>query len=143
MTMKIKTVLYWTATALIAFALLSGGAAQLTHQPQNIEGLKLLGYPAYLATILGVWKLLGGVALLVPRFPRLKEWAYAGAFFDLTGAAASYALSDEGGKSLFHVMVPLGLAGIALVSWALRPPSRRLGGDSSEPRRGNGSAEPT
>jgi uncharacterized membrane protein YphA (DoxX/SURF4 family) len=83
-----------------------------------------LGYPLYFMTILGIWKLLGGIALLVPRFPRLKEWAYAGIFFELTGAAASQAAS---GDSAAHIIWPIIFAGLTVASWALRPPSRSLG----------------
>ncbi len=73
--------------------------------------------------ILGVWKVLGGVAVLIPRFPKLKEWAYAGMLFDLTGAAASHAAV---GDPLAKVVTPLLLLGIVMASWALRPEGRRL-----------------
>jgi hypothetical protein len=74
-------------------------------------------------TILSVWKVLGGLAVLAPHLPRLKEWAYAGMAFDLSGAAASHAaVEDPAGK----IVVPLVLLGIAMVSWALRPESRKL-----------------
>ena len=88
---------------------------------------KLL-YPMYFFAILGVWKVLGAIAILAPRFPRLKEWAYAGIFFDLTGAAASCAWVGGYGKYGFHVIAPLILAGFTMASWALRPPSRVIGG---------------
>jgi uncharacterized membrane protein YphA (DoxX/SURF4 family) len=83
-----------------------------------------LGYPAYFVTILGAWKLLGGLALLAPRLPRLKEWAYAGIAFDLTGAAFSHAAV---GHPAAKVIAPLVILGLAAASWALRPASRRLG----------------
>jgi uncharacterized membrane protein YphA (DoxX/SURF4 family) len=121
--MTAKRIGYWTTTGLLALTLLSGGAAQLMHRPDNVEGMAHLGYPTYLLTILGIWKLLGGVAVLAPRLPRLKEWAYAGVVFDLTGAAASHAASGDG---IGHILAPLLLAGCALASWALRPPSRTL-----------------
>src|SRR5665213_1828405 len=90
--MKAKTIGYWTATILVAFPIGSGGIAQLAHLKQNVDGfVHVLGYPLYFMTILGVWKVLGAIAILVPRFPRLKEWGYAGIFFDLTGAAATWA----------------------------------------------------
>ena len=99
MTMKMKVIGYWATTTAIALELLAGGVTDLLHGREVlvvgrpvVEDMVQLGYPVYLLTILGVWKLLGGVALLVPRFPRLKEWAYAGAFFEMTGAAASWAL---------------------------------------------------
>lgn len=122
--MKAKTIGYWTTTAIIAFVLLSGGAAELAHRPETVEGMTHLGYPLYFTLILGVWKVLGGIALLAPRFPRLKEWAYAGAFFDLTGAVASHAAR---GDDAAHLIWPLVFAALTLASWALRPQSRVLG----------------
>jgi uncharacterized membrane protein YphA (DoxX/SURF4 family) len=123
-TMKAKTIGYWTTTAIIAFVLLSGGAAELTHRRETVEGMTHLGYPLYFTAILGFWKLLGGIALLVPRFPRLKEWAYAGAFFDFTGAVASHAAR---GDDAAHLLWPLLFAALTVASWALRPQSRTLG----------------
>jgi hypothetical protein len=82
-----------------------------------------LGYPPYFPGILGTWKGLGAIVVAVPRFPRLKEWAYAGMIFDLTGAAASRAVMGDGAAM---VVAPLMIAGVVLASWSLRPPSRRL-----------------
>jgi len=123
-TMKLKVLGYWATTALVAFAVLSGGAAEVARRPDNVEGLVHLGYPVYFATIIGLWKVLGGIAVLAPRFPRLEEWAYAGIFFNLTGAAVSHAVS---GDAAWHVIVTASLAALAIASWALRPPSRTLG----------------
>jgi hypothetical protein len=81
----------------------------------------------YFFAILGFWKVLGAIAILVPRFPRLKEWAYAGIFFDLTGAAASCAAVAGYGAYGFHVISPLVITGFTVESWALRPPSRTIG----------------
>lgn len=122
--MKSKRIAYWVTTVILAFVLLSGGAAQLMKHPQNVEGMIRLGYPIYFLAILGAWKILGGIAILVPRFPRLKEWAYAGAVFDLTGAAISHAVR---GSVAGHVIGPLLFAACALASWALRPSGRILG----------------
>jgi hypothetical protein len=88
---------------------------------------QLLGYPLYFFHILGFWKVLGAIAILVPRYPRLKEWAYAGIIFDLTGAAASTAAVGVYGAYGFHILAPLIIAGITVASWALRPPSRKIG----------------
>jgi uncharacterized membrane protein YphA (DoxX/SURF4 family) len=124
MTTKAKSIIYWTTTILVAFSM-SGGVAQLAHVPGVVDGfVRVLGYPPYFVTILGFWKVLGAIAILVPRFPRLKEWAYAGIFFDLTGAAAS---SAAVGGNAFHVITPLVIVGITVASWALRPPSRTIG----------------
>jgi hypothetical protein len=83
-----------------------------------------LGYPLYLLTILGVWKLLAAVVLLAPRLPRAKEWAYAGCFFAFTGAAASHFAAHSRFLDGFG---PLIGAAVTVASWALRPASRRLG----------------
>jgi uncharacterized membrane protein YphA (DoxX/SURF4 family) len=119
-----KAVLFWVATAIVAFVLLSGGVADVVGRPETVAGMVALGYPLYFVTILGVWKVLGGIAILAPRFPRLKEWAYAGAFFDLTGAVASQAAMKD---DLAHLLWPGFFALCVLVSWALRPPGRVLG----------------
>jgi hypothetical protein len=81
----------------------------------------------YFFAILGFWKVLGAIAILVPRYPRLKEWAYAGIFFDLTGAAASCAAVGGYGAYAFHVIAPLILTVLAVASWALRPQGRTIG----------------
>ncbi|MFC5138656.1 DoxX family protein [Actinomycetospora rhizophila] len=114
---------YWTATAVTAFVLLSGGLADLLGADRVVAGIVALGYPAYLAAILGVWKILGAVAITVPGHPRLKEWAYAGIVFDLSGAAVSHLVS---GSPLFHPVVTTTLLVVALISWTTRPASRRL-----------------
>ena len=122
--MNAKSAAYWTTTTILALALFSGGAAQLARQPDTMKGMTQLGYPVYFITLLGFWKILGAVALVAPRFPRLKEWAYAGIFFEMTGAAVSHAAS---GDPSWHVAVTLGFALLTLTSWALRPQSRTLG----------------
>ena len=122
--MKARSIAYWTTTALVAFSM-SGGVAQLARVPGVVDGfVRVLHYPPYFVSILGFWKVAGAIAILVPRFPRLKEWAYAGIFFDLTGAAASSAA--VGGGS-FHILAPLVGAVLAVASWALRPQSRTIG----------------
>jgi hypothetical protein len=128
MTTKGKTIAYWTTTGLIAFFIGSGGAAQVAQYLGNPHGVvPVLGYPMYFFAILGFWKVLGAIAILVPRYPRLKEWAYAGIFFDLTGAVASVAAVGVYGAYAFHILAPLILTGITVASWALRPESRTIG----------------
>lgn len=128
MTTKAKNIAYWTTTVLIAFFIGSGGVAQMAQFAGNPHGVvPALGYPMYFFAILGFWKVLGAIAILVPRFPRLKEWAYAGIFFDLTGAAASCAAVGGYGVYAFHILAPLILAVLAMASWALRPQSRTIG----------------
>ncbi len=123
--MKWKSISYWVITVIVAFCIGSGGAAELARLPGNVEGLVRLGYPVYFVTIIGFWKVLGAIAILAPGFPRLKEWAYAGIFFNMTGAAATGMFV---GASPWHVIVDLVLTALTVASWALRPPSRRLEG---------------
>jgi hypothetical protein len=126
--MKAKSVVYWTMTGLVAFFIGGGGVSQIFQYQANPHGVvPELGYPLYFFLILGIWKVLGAITILVPRFPLLKEWAYAGIFFDLTGAAASCAAVGGYGAYGFHVIAPLILTGFTMASWALRPPSRKIG----------------
>ncbi|MGD0678544.1 MAG: DoxX family protein [Polyangiaceae bacterium] len=113
---------YWVSTGLVAMMLLPAGVGQVTLQ--NAQGFVRLGYPVYFMVLLGVWKLVGGVVLLVPRLPRVKEWAYAGVFIDFSSAAISDAVR---GGSVGHVIAPIVCTAILFVSWALRPESRTLG----------------
>jgi hypothetical protein len=122
-----RTMIYWIATTLLVFSILSGGLAELLQVPGNVQGIVLLGYPTYFISLIGLWKVLGAIAISAPRFPRLKEWAYAGIFFNVTGAAASHAIMGDYGAYAFHVVVNLLFAALVIVSWALRPPSRILG----------------
>jgi hypothetical protein len=116
---------YWVSTALVVFELALGGVWDILRVPQVRVLIERLGYPLYFLVILGSWKLLGAVALVIPRFPRLKEWAYAGVLFDLTGAVAS--LLASGLIDADKMAYPIVMTGVAVASWALRPPSRRLG----------------
>ena len=123
--MKLKSISYWVITVMVAFFIGSGGVAELARVPGTVQGLVHLGYPVYFATIIGFWKVLGAIAILVPRFPRLKEWAYAGIFFNMTGAAATGVFTHS---AAWHVIVDLVLTALTIASWLLRPPSRRLEG---------------
>jgi uncharacterized membrane protein YphA (DoxX/SURF4 family) len=118
-----RIIAYWVTTALIAFQLGSGGAGDILRIQPVAEGMAHLGYPAYFCVILGVWKVLGAVAVLAPGLPRLKEWAYAGTVFDLSGAAASHLAVGDGAIKLVG---PIVFIGLAVASWALRPSSRKI-----------------
>ena len=127
---KAMRIAYWTTTALIALETLVGGFVDLIHGrtgvvsgPFVVDVVGGLGYPVYVLWILGIWKILGAVTLIVPGFLRLKEWAYAGIVFELSGAAASLAASGR----TADLAPPLFLLSLALASWALRPPHRTLG----------------
>lgn len=125
--MNARPIAYWITTGVLVFSILSGGLAELFQVPGNVAGIVKLGYPLYFISLIGLWKVLGSIALLVPRFPRLKEWAYAGIFFNVTGAAISHAIMNDYGAYAFHVIVNLIFAALVIASWALRPPSRTLG----------------
>jgi len=118
-----RNAIYWVATALLASELVLGGVWDVLRVPQVHVIIDRLGYPAYFLVILGIWKLLGAVAVIVPRFPRLKEWVYAGVVFNLTGALVSNlaaGVTDAGTLAYLVLMM-----GVTATSWALRPASRR------------------
>ncbi|WNC12122.1 DoxX family protein [Brevibacillus brevis] len=115
---------YWSVTLLLAAAVMVSGIGQLMQYGGNIELVTSLGYPLYVLTILGIWKVLGAIALVVPGFPRLKEWAHAGIFFLMTGAALSHAFANDYGDYGFHLILPLFYAALNIASWGLRPKSR-------------------
>jgi uncharacterized membrane protein YphA (DoxX/SURF4 family) len=117
----LKTSAYWLTTGLLALDFTVGGAFQIACPPQVMNAMTHFGYPAYFVTLLGVWKVLGGLALLVPGYPRLKEWAYAGIFFDVTSAVVSILAVGDG---LASASLPLVFLALTVASWALRPASR-------------------
>lgn len=123
---KRNKIIYWIATIWLALGMVSTAAVQLFRSNEGQGGadsITHLGYPTYLMTILGVWKLLGVVAVLIPEFPRLKEWAYAGFFFAMSGAAVSHLASSDG---IVDIAPALLLLGLTFVSWYFRPAGRRL-----------------
>ena len=123
--MNTRTVAYWITTALLAFAFAAGGLFDMGGSPEVVAGMAHLGYPAYFAILLGAWKVLGALAIVVPGMPRLKEWAYAGMVFDLTGAVVSHVAV---GDAVAQLVAPVVLLGVVAASWALRPAGRVLGG---------------
>ena len=118
--MKSRAIAYWTATALLVLELLIGAVWDLSRSHLAVQIMLRLGYPLYLLALIGVWKLLAIPALLVPGYARLKEWAYAGIFFLMTGAIASHAACGDG-KGLIP---PLILLSLAVTSWMLRAGNR-------------------
>lgn len=122
--MNVRNIAYWATTGIAGAGLAAGGLGQLSRAPEMVESFNKMGYPAYLMTLLGVWKVAGALALLAPRLPRLKELAYAGILFLTTGAAFSHAMAgDPAGK----VVAPLFVLALAAASYVLRPASRTLG----------------
>ncbi len=123
---KTNKVIYWIATIWLALGMTATGLVQLFKGKEGQGGadsLAHLGYPAYLLTLLGIWKILGVVAILVPKFRLLKEWAYAGFFFVTTGAIFSHIASGDGLKDSAPALLLLGLT---FVSWYLRPADRKI-----------------
>ncbi|MCW9708282.1 DoxX family protein [Aliifodinibius sp. 1BSP15-2V2] len=116
-------IIYWIATVWLALGMVAGGVQQLLQIGGYVEIVSQLGYPLYLLSILGFWKLLGVIAVLVPKFPLLKEWAYAGFFFAMSGAAASHII---GGTSLSEAVPSLVLLILTLTSWYFRPANRKI-----------------
>jgi uncharacterized membrane protein YphA (DoxX/SURF4 family) len=127
---RYRPVAYWVTTAVVVTECLVGGAYDLLRLEPFFPLLSQLGYPAYLATILGTAKVLAGLVVAAPRLPRLKEWAYAGILVNMLGAAASYLAT---GSSVGNYIPPLSFAAVALISWALRPATRRLQDNPSGP----------
>ena len=120
---KRNRIIYWIATVWLALGMLSTGLVQLLQLKEEVDMMNHLGYPLYFLTILGIWKMLGVVAVLVPKFPLLKEWAYAGFFFAMSGAVFSHLASGDSAKEFFG---PTLLIILTVVSWYFRPADRRI-----------------
>ena len=120
-----KNAAYWICTGLVVFFIGSGGAAYALQVPDVVQGVVALGFPVYFVVLLGVFKVLGALAIVVPGFALLKEWAYAGIVFELLGAASATVAT---GGAWWHAAAPLSIAALVVASWALRPASRRLSG---------------
>ena len=119
---KRKKIIYWIATIWLALGMVSTGIVQLIQMNEEKQMMTDLGYPTYLMTILGVWKILGVIAILIPKFPLLKEWAYAGFFFAMSGAVVSHIiLADPIGKTF----PPLLLLVLTIISWYTRPANKK------------------
>jgi hypothetical protein len=127
---KRNRIVYWVSTIWLALGMVATGVQQVMHlpieealAPPGVYGITQLGYPVYFLTILGIWKLLGVIALLVPRYPLLKEWAYAGFFFLTTGAAFSHIAVGHAAAELFPALL---LLVMTVLSWYFRPADRKL-----------------
>ncbi len=120
---KRNKIIYWIATLWLSLGMVSTGIVQGMKMKEEVEMMTRLGYPLYFLTILGIWKFLGVIAVLIPKFPILKEWAYAGFFFAMSGAVFSHlAVGDEA----IELFGPVLLLLLTAVSWYFRPESRKI-----------------
>lgn len=120
---KRNKIIYWVATLWLALGMLSTAIVQLIKMDEEVKNFSNLGYPLYLMTLLGVWKILGVIAILIPKFPLLKEWAYAGFFFAMSGALFSHIISGDDAIALFG---PALLLVLTVLSWYYRPVDRKV-----------------
>ncbi len=117
-------IIYWVATIWLSLGMVSTGIVQLTKMKEEVERTNLhLGYPVYFLTIIGIWKLFGVIAVLIPKYPLLKEWAYAGFFFVISGAVFSHLANGDGAMKYFG---PVLLLILIVVSWYFRPADRKI-----------------
>jgi hypothetical protein len=120
---KRKLIWYWIITVILSFCIFSGGLAQALQVKGVVQGFKPLGYPTYFISLIGIWKMLGIIAILIPNFKLLKEWAYAGIFFTMSGAVISHIASNDVSAQL---IAPVILAIFTILSWYLRPANRKI-----------------
>lgn len=119
---KAQKIIYWISTLWLSLGMVATGIVQIGKSQEEVSNITHLGYPVYFLTMLGIWKILGVVAILVPKFAILKEWAYAGFFFAMSGALFSRFAS---GDSLSQIAPALLLLALTVISWYFRPASRR------------------
>ena len=120
---KTHKIIYWIATLWLALGMVATGAVQLFKKPDEVENITRLGYPVYFLTLLGIWKILGVVVTLIPKFVLLKEWAYAGFFFAMSGAIFSRIAA---GDPMSKIAPALLLLFLTVVSWYFRPANRKI-----------------
>ena len=118
---KRDRIIYWITTLWLSLGMISTGIVQIVRMKEEVDNFQSLGYPPYLMTLIGVWKILGVAAVLMPKARLLKEWAYAGFFIAMSGAIASHAVSGHGTKEIFG---PGLLLVLTVLSWYFRPESR-------------------
>ena len=120
---KRNKIIYWIATIWLSLGMVAGGVQQLLQIGGYVEILRHVGYPRYFMSIIGAWKILGVVAILIPGFRLLKEWAYAGFFFVMSGAVISHlAVGDGIGETLPAATLLL----LTVTSWYFRPVNRKF-----------------
>lgn len=120
---KRNKIIYWIATAWLALGMLSTAIVQLIKEEKEVQNITQLGYPVYFLTILGTWKILGVIAVVMPKFPLLKEWAYAGFFFAMSGATISRIAAGDAMSAIFPSLLLLTLT---VISWYFRPADRKI-----------------
>lgn len=120
---KRNKIIYWIATIWLSLGMTATGIVQLLKMKEEAEKMTMLGYPFYILTLLGIWKMLGVITVLIPKFPLLKEWAYAGFFFAMSGAVFSHFASGSAAKDFFG---PALLLVLTVVSWYFRPADRKI-----------------
>lgn len=120
---KRNKIIYWIATVWLALGMISTALVQLMKVKEETEMISHLGYPLYFLNILGTWKILGAIVVLIPKFPLIKEWAYAGFFFAMSGAICSHLFT---GNPIEKILPSILLLVLTIVSWLFRPESRRL-----------------
>jgi len=120
---KTKKITYWVSTIFLSFGMLAGGIQQMLQIGGYNEIVSQLGYPLYLLSILGTWKILGVIAILIPKKPLLKEWAYAGFFFVMSGATISHIAV---GQQITEALPPIILLLVTVASWYFRPNERKI-----------------
>lgn len=120
---KRDKIIYWVATIWLSLGMVSTGIVQLIQMEEEVQKMNALGYPSYFLTIIGIWKILGVIAVLVPKLPLIKEWAYAGFFFLMSGAIFTHlAVKDEA----VEYFGPALLLVLTMISWYFRPGDRKL-----------------
>ncbi len=120
---KRNLIIYWVATLLMSAGMLGSGIGQIMQAQAMVDILTHLGYPTYFMSIIGVWKVLAVIVILLPGFKLVKEWAYAGLFFTMTGALISHLIMGDGGKA---VAGPLFQTVFIILSWYFRPANRKI-----------------
>lgn len=116
-------IIYWIATIWLSLGMMSSAIVQILRLKEELDMFTRLGYPVYFLTIIGIWKILGVVAILIPKFTLLKEWVYAGFFFAMSGALFSHIAV---GSPIGEIFPPILLLILTVISWFYRPANRKI-----------------